>query len=290
MSLVPFDDREGVIWMDGEFIDWKAAKIHILSHGLNYGSVAFEGIRSYDSKPFKVKEHYERLAHSASMLGLELAYTTKEFVDITQDLIKRNNLVNGYIRPLIWRGAETTLISGNGTKVHTAITMWESFGPTINNQRKAGVKMMVSDWRKPAPNASPFSTKASCIYTMATIIKNQAIARGFDDAIILDGKGHLTEASTSNFFAVFGEELHTPIADCFLNGITRQTVIELAKKDGMQVVERKIAPEELASANAAFLTGTAAEVLPVKSIDQYEFDIHNETVARITKLYQEAVK
>lgn len=287
MSIIPFDDRDGTIWMDGEFIDWRDAKIHILSHGLNYGSVAFEGIRSYDSKPFKLMEHYSRLHHSASMLGFELQYTTEVLIDATNELVKRNNLVNGYIRPLIWRGPETTLISGANTKIHTAIAMWEAFGKPLNPNP---MRITISDWRKPAANASPYSTKVTSIYTMATIIKNDAEARGFDDAIILDGKGNITEASTSNFFAVFGDEVHTPIPDCFLNGITRQTVIDLAKRDGIKVVERKMLPSELESANAAFLTGTAAEVKTVKSIDQYEFDIHNQTVEKLKALYQAAVK
>jgi branched-chain amino acid aminotransferase len=283
--VTPFDRREGKIWLNGEFVEWGDAKVHILSHGLNYGSSVFEGIRIYNGRAFKLKEHLERLENSAKTLGLALEFTLDEMMDATNKLISYNNLSSGYIRPLAWRGTETMLISGEGCKINLAIAAWKSFDQTRNEAHAKGVKLCVSEWRKPAPDASPYFTKASCIYTISTIIKNTASAKGFDDAIILDGEGYITEASTSNFFAVFDNELHTPIPDCFLDGITRKTVIELAKANNITVVERKIKPEELVHADAAFLTGTAIEIMPIASINEYNFDVENPLIAKITDLY-----
>ncbi len=284
-STIPFDKRWGKIWFNGKLIEWDEANIPILSHALSYGSSVFEGVRIYNGRAFKLTEHLERLQNSAKTLGLNLEYTVDEMINATNQLISLNNLNSGYIRPLAWRGAETMLISGDVCKTNLAIAACKTFDQARNEARIKGVDLCISDWRKPAPDTSPYFAKASCIYTVATIIKNEATAKGFDDAIILDGAGYITESSTSNFFAVFGNELHTPVADCFLNGITRQTVIELAKANDIIVVERKIKPEELKNADAAFLTGTAIEIMPIASIDGYNFNVQDALVNKIGNLY-----
>lgn len=285
MSIIPFDKREGKIWLNGQYIGWGDAKVHILSHGLNYGSSIFEGIRIYNGRGFKLREHLERFENSAKTLGFNLGFSVDEMCDATNKIIEQNNLTSGYIRPLAWLGSETMLISGEGCRVNVAISAWKSFDQTRDDARLHGVKLCISDWRKPSADASPYFTKAACIYTVATMIKNDATSKGFDDAIILDGAGNITEASTSNFFAVFAGELHTPIPDCFLNGITRQTVIQIAKANDITVVERKIKPEELEHADAAFLTGTAIEIMPIASINEYNFDMQNPLVSKVTDLF-----
>ncbi len=290
MKLVPFDKREGKIWFNGEYVEWADAKVHILSHGLNYGSSVFEGVRIYNGKGFKLKEHLERFGNSARTLGMKLGYTIDEMLEATANLIEQNNLARGYIRPIAWRGPESMLIGGGECKINVAIAAWLVFEDNRDEVRKLGVKLCISDWRKPAPNASPYFTKAASIYTLSTMIKNEAVAKGFDDALILDGDGNVAEASTSNFFAIFGDELHTSVPDCFLDGITRQTVIQIARVNGITVVERKISPSELQIADAAFLTGTAIEIMPIAAITNYSFDVKNPLITRITNLFHDYVR
>lgn len=289
MSAIPFDEREGKIWFNGQYIEWRDAKVHVLSHGLNYGSSIFEGVRIYDGHAFKLREYLERFENSAKALGFSLGFSVDEMFNATNKLIEYNQLISGYIRPLAWRGSETMLIGGEGCKFNVAIAAWKAFEEDRDAAKARGVKLCISDWKKPAADASPYFAKAACIYTVATMIKNNATSKGFDDAIILDGAGNITESSTSNFFAVFAGELHTPIPDCFLNGITRQTVIQIAKANGITVVERKIKPEELARADAAFLTGTAIEIIPIASINEYNFDMQNPLVKKIIDLFHSYV-
>jgi branched-chain amino acid aminotransferase len=288
-NIIPFDKRIGKIWLNGEYVEWQDAKTHILCHGLNYGSSAFEGIKVYNGKPFKLKEHFERFHISAKTLHMNLDFTVQELSKVAKEIVEYNEIESGYIRPLVWRGAENMIIDGRGCRTNVAVTAWKAFITNREEMRSVGIKLCLSSWRKPPAAASPYFTKASCIYTLATIIKNDAINMGFDDAVILDGAGHITESSTSNIFFVFGEELHTPIPDCFLDGITRQTVIELARINGIKVVERKITLEELKAADAAFLTGTATEVMPINCIDDRVFDVKNNLVLKVIKLYQDYV-
>lgn len=283
MEQQSFDNRAGKIWYDGEFEEWKDSKIHILNHGLHYGSSVFEGIRVYDSQAFKLKEHMERLHASAKYLKFEIPYSVNELVEKALELIKKNNVKNGYMRPIAWRGCETMLIGGNGTKIHTAIAVWESFEIGRVTTRERGINMCISSWRKPSADSSPCHSKAASIYTLATIIKIDAQDAGFDDALMLDSADNITEATTSNFFAIINNELHTPIPDCFLNGITRQTIIQVAKAAGIKVYERHIKVEELKKAEACFLTGTAIEIMPVKKIDNLEFNINHTMILKLSE-------
>lgn len=273
MSEQNIEQKDGFIWLDGNIVPWKDAKIHIVTHGLHYGSSVFEGIRVYNGKPFKLEEHMVRFQHSANMIGLEVPHTIKDLMAHSLEQIKLNAISNGYIRPLAWRGTETLLIAGGNPIAHIAIIVWELSDESRKAVQARGAKLTISDWKKPPANSSPYTSKAACIYTMATIVKNQSMKDNFDDAIMLDQDDNIAEASTSNVFFIINNELHTPVPDCFLNGITRQTVIELAKLKGIKVHERKIKLEELRNAQAAFLTGTAAELVPIKSIDEHIFTV-----------------
>lgn len=272
MQQIPFDQRDGYIWFDGEMVDARQAKLHVLSHGLNYGTTVFEGLRIYSGTPFKLREHMERLHHSANVLGFKIPYTVEQLCEEAWNVTRANNLQMGYIRPLAWRGTETMVIDGNGTTIHTAIAAWPTMSHIRSEQRDRGITLTVSNWRKPAANASPYNTKAVSIYTLSSIVKTQANNQGFDDGIMLDSHGNVCEGSTSNIFFIFGQELHTPIPDCFLNGITRQTVITLARELGIKVVERYIKQEEMQKADGCFLTGTAIEIMPISLIDDLQFD------------------
>ncbi len=285
MSSIPFDQREGKIWYNGKVIDWKEAKLHVLTHGLHYGSSIYEGIRVYNYKPFKLKEHMQRLEHSAKCLGFELPYSTNELCDNFLKQIKLNDVENGYGRPAAWRGSETMLIGGEGTKIHMILAVWKSFENKRHELREKGIKLCFSKWKKPNADSSPYSAKCAGIYTLCTIVKNDAVAQGYDDALLLDSRGFITEGTTSNVFFIFGNELHTPIADCFLNGITRQTFIQIAKNIGIKAVERHITKYEALKADAAFLTGTAIEMTPIQSIDGTEYNIMHPLIKRLQDEY-----
>lgn len=285
-----FSDRDGFIWMDGELVNWRDCKIHVLSHGLHYASSAFEGIRIYNNKAFKLKEHIERLFHSAKVLNIKIKYELTDLIKACEIVIANNDIKEGYIRPITWRGTDTMLISGGSEDGHVAIAAWEVFEDKRREMRERGSKLIISSWKKPNPDSSPYTTKASCIYTLATIAKNEASAQGVDDAIMLSSDGYLTEATTANLFLIKNNEIHTPIPDCFLDGITRQTIIELAKNRGISVHERRISQDELSDFDAAFLTGTAIEIMPIKSISNFEFDISHPLIHDLTKDYSELVR
>ncbi len=289
MSIIPFDQRNGYIWVNGEFVEWGNAKIHILTHGLHYGCAVFEGIRVYNYKPFKLHEHQQRLINSAKLLDYTIPYSLRELEVAALEVIKKQNIKNGYLRPVAWLGSETMLISGNNCKVHTAIAGWETFEQKRAAIREVGAKVEISNWRKPPVGCVQHASKASGIYMMATMIKNGASNRGFDDALMLDIYDNITEATTSNFFMISEGKLITPLPDCFLNGITRQTIIMLAREQGIKVIEKYIKLEELKYADAAFFTGTAIEIMPIRAIDVnnklYEFDIKNPILTLLTELY-----
>lgn len=271
MITAPFDDRDGFIWFDGKLTPWRDCKIHVLTHGLHYASSVFEGMRVYNGKVFKLTEHNERFIKSANILGFDLPYKIDELNDATNLIVKTQNITDGYVRPIAWRGSEKMKIYAPGNKIHVAIATW--VWPTYFPEElyKTGIKLCWSDWRRPAPDMAPIAAKAGGLYMICTLSKQKAEDNGFEDAMMLDYRGYLAEATGANFFMFIDGELHTPIADCFLNGITRQTVISMAKELGMKVHERHIKPEELSNATECFLTGTAAEITPVGTIGEYKF-------------------
>ncbi len=278
MSLIPFDDRDGKIWMDGALIEWRDAKIHVLNHGLHYGSSVFEGERCYAGQIFENRAHTERFHRSAELVGFTIPYSVSEIEAAKEAVLKANNITDGYVRPVAWRGSEMMAISAQHNKIHVAIAAWSwpsMFKPEI---KEKGIRLDWAPYKRPSPETEPTAAKAAGLYMICTISKHAAEKNGFDDALMLDYRGYLAEATGANLFLVIDGEIHTPKPDCFLNGITRLTVIELAKKRGITVHERHIAPEELSKVDEVFLTGTAAEITPVGEIAGQKF-----TVGSVTK-------
>ncbi len=271
MAIIPFDDRDGTIWFDGKLIPWRAAKVHVLTHALHYASCVFEGERVYDGAVFKLREHSERLFTSAKLLGFEIPIGLQALEDATRAVVKAQNIADGYVRPLAWRGAEQMGVSAQATKIHVAIAAWEWPAYFSPEARLKGIRMTISKWARPAPNTAPTASKAAGLYMICTLSKHAAEAAGYEDALMLDWRGRIAEATGANVFLVIDGEIHTPTPDCFLDGITRRTVMGLARARQIKVIERAIMPEELATAHEVFLTGTAAEVTPVREIDHYKF-------------------
>ena len=268
---VPFDQLEGQIWMNGEFIPWKDAKIHVLTHGLHYASAVFEGERAYGGRVFKLTEHNQRLHDSAEVMGFKIPYTVAELDAATVELLKRQGFSDAYVRPIAWRGSEMMGVSAQNNKINVAIAIWQ-WGSYFNPAEKLkGIKLDMAEYRRPDPKTAPSKAKAAGLYMICTISKHAAEAKGYADAMMLDYRGRVAEATGANIFFVKDGVIHTPDPDCFLNGITRQTVIELAKRRGIQVIERAIMPEELSTFTECFLTGSAAEVTPVSEIGPYRF-------------------
>jgi len=283
MTLIPFDDRDGVIWFDGAFVPWREAKIHVLTHGLHYGSCVFEGERAYNGNIFKSRQHSERLHKSAELLGFKIPFSVDEIEKAKKELVAKQKIVNGYLRPVAWRGSEIMGVSAQKSKIHLAIAAWDWPSYFSKEMREKGIKLIHARWTRPAPNMAPTASKAAGLYMICTMSKHEAEAQGCQDALMLDYRGYVAEATGANIFFVLNGELHTPIADCFLNGITRQTVIELARGAGIKVIERHIKPEEMKNASEVFLTGSAAEVTPVGEIGELTF-----TVGPITKKLMQA--
>jgi len=273
MSLLPYDQRDGVIWYNGEFVPWKDAKIHILTHGLHYASCVFEGQRIYDKKIFKLEEHTERLINSARLLGFALPYTADEINTACNEVVKRQNLIDGYVRPLAWRGSEMMGVSAQQNSIHMAIAAWEWGAYFDRTELLKGIRLTMSEWRRPAPDTSPCQSKAAGLYMICTLSKHEAEMKGYADALMLDYRGQVAEATGANIFFVKDGALHTPTPDCFLNGITRRTVIGLAQAHGIEVIERAIFPDELEGFEQCFLTGSAAEVTPVSEIGPTRFEV-----------------
>jgi branched-chain amino acid aminotransferase len=283
MSLAPIDDRDGFIWFDGKQVPWRDAKIHVLTHALHYAGAVFEGVRAYGGKVFKLREHTERLIRSAEILNYKIPFTADEIDAACIANLKANNLTDGYLRPVAWRGSEALGVSTHGHTIHLAIACWEwpsYFSPEL---RAKGIKLIISPWARPAPNAAPTTAKASGLYMICTLSKNMAEAQGFSDALMLDWRGQVAETTGTNFFMVKDGQLHTPKIECILNGITRLTVMDLARQMGITVIERAIWPQELKDADEIFITGTAAEVTPVGQIADWTF-----TPGPITKKLSEA--
>ena len=278
MDAIPFDDRDGVIWFDGELIPWRQATIHILSHALHYASSVFEGERSYGGKIFKLTEHSERFQTSAEILGFELPYSVAEIDAACIETCEANGIVDGYVRPVAWRGSEMMGVSAQETRIHVAIAAWAWPSYFSPEARMKGIRLKTSEWRRPSPETAPVKAKAAGLYMICTLSKHAAEAEGYDDCLMLDWRGRVAEATGANIFLVFGDgKLHTPTPDCFLDGITRRTVIDLAAQRGIEVVERIIMPDELKDATEIFLTGTAAEVTPVGEIDGMTYAVGNIT-------------
>lgn len=273
MAPVPFDQLEGYIWMNGEFIRWADAKVHVLTHGLHYASSVFEGERAYGGEIFKLNEHTERLHESARILGFKIPYTVEELNDASRKLLAKQGFQDAYVRPVAWRGSESMGVSAQANKINVAIAIWQwpsYFDPA---QKLKGIRLDLAEYRRPDPRTAPSKSKAAGLYMICTISKHAAEAKGYADALMLDWRGRVAEATGANVFFVKEGVLHTPTPDCFLDGITRRTVIDLAKRRGYEVIERAIMPEELETFEQCFLTGTAAEVTPVAEIGPYRFTV-----------------
>tara|TARA_Y100001970_G_C14007370_1_gene736563 strand:- start:34 stop:921 length:888 start_codon:yes stop_codon:yes gene_type:complete len=290
METIPYDKRSGKLWFNGQTVDWADAKIHVLSHGLHYASCVFEGERVYDGEIFKLNEHTERLFYSAKRMGIDIPYSQEEINSACKKIVNIQKVKNGYVRPVIWRGSEMMAISAQKNKINVAIATWEwgsYFDPKLKLE---GIKLDISSWRRPHPNSIPWDTKAAGLYMICTLSKHEAEKNGFTDALMLDHEGNIAEATGANiFFKDKNNELHTPIPDSFLDGITRRAVIEIAKSKGIKVNERKINPKEMDNFEGCFLTGTAAEVTPVSQISKYNFKVC-KLITELNESYQELVR
>jgi branched-chain amino acid aminotransferase len=267
----PFDRRDGVIWYDGKLVPWAGATLHVLSHGLHYASCVFEGERAYGGAIFRSTAHSERLRRSAELLDFEIPYSVAEIDAAKHQVLERNGQKDAYVRPVAWRGSEMMGVSAQHNKIHLAIATWEwpsYFDPA---QRLKGLRLDLAQYRRPDPATIPAKAKAAGLYMICTISKHQAERKGYADAMMLDWRGLVAECTGANIFFIQDGRIHTPTPDCFLDGITRQTVIELARRRGIEVIERKISPDELTKFSECFITGTAAEVTPVSEIAEWRF-------------------
>jgi branched-chain amino acid aminotransferase len=279
MTIIPFDDRDGWIWMNGEFVPWREAKVHVLTHGLHYGSCVFEGERLYDGEIFKLTPHTKRLFRSAEILEMEIPFTVEEIDAACKETVARMGFENAYVRPVAFRGPEQMGVAGLGTRTHVAIAAWEwpsYFDPEV---KRRGIRMMHAPYARPAPNSAPTEAKAAGLYMICTLSKDAAARAGYSDALMLDYRGYVAEATGANIFFVQDGVVITPLADCFLNGLTRQTVIDLARARGFDVIERHIQPEEMTQFSECFITGSAAEVTPVSEIGDYRFTPGNVSLS-----------
>jgi branched-chain amino acid aminotransferase len=271
MAGVPFDQMKGQIWFNGEFVDWADAKVHVLTHGLHYGSCVFEGERAYGGVIFKSREHSERLHNSAAVLDFKIPFNVDEIEAAKRDVLSVNNFSDAYIRPVAWRGSEMMGVSAQSNKINVAIAAWQWPSYFDPEQRLKGIRLDIADYRRPDPKTAPVKSKAAGLYMICTISKHAAEAKGYADAMMLDWQGRVAECTGANIFFVKDGVIHTPIADCFLDGITRRTAIDLAKARGCEIVERRIMPDEMEGFSECFITGTAAEVTPVSEIGPYSF-------------------
>ena len=288
--MIPYDKRDGKIWYNDQLVDWGDVKLHVLNHGLHYASCVFEGLRVYDERIFKLEEHTSRFFYSAKRMGIEIPYSESEINNACEDTVKIQNVKNGYVRPVAWRGSEMMAISAQQTKIHVAVATWEWGSYFDPNLKLKGIKLNISKWRRPAPNTIPWDTKASGLYMICTLSKHEAEKDGFTDSLMLDHEGNVAEATGANiFFKDKQGNLHTPIPDSFLDGITRRTVIDIAKSKNIKVLERKISPDELDNFEGCFLTGTAAEVTPVSQIQNFKFKVCN-TIVDLSESYQSVVR
>ncbi|EKF17263.1 branched-chain amino acid aminotransferase [Nitratireductor pacificus] len=273
MAAVPFDQLEGFIWLNGEFVKWADAKIHVLTHGLHYASAVFEGERAYDGEIFKLNEHTERLHESARILGFRIPWSVEEINEACTALLAKQGFVDAYVRPIAWRGSEMMGVSAQNNRINLAIAIWQWPSYFDPEQRLKGIRLDIAEYCRPDPRTAPSKSKAAGLYMICTLSKHAAEAKGYADAMMLDWRGQVAEATGANIFFVKDGVIHTPTPDCFLDGITRRTVIDLARRRGIEVVERAIMPDELTGFEQCFLCGTAAEVTPVSEIGPYRFEV-----------------
>jgi branched-chain amino acid aminotransferase len=271
MAILPFDDRDGFIWFDGKMVPWREAKLHVLSHGLHYGSCVFEGERAYGGEIFKSTKHSERFRKSAELLDFEIPFSVDEIDAAKREIVIKNGKPDCYVRPVAWRGSEMMAVAAQHATIHVAIASWEWPSMFDMEARMRGIRLDIAEFRRPDPRTAPCRSKAAGLYMICTISKHKAERRGYADALMLDWQGRVAECTGANVFFTRDGAIHTPIADCFLDGLTRQTAIDLARKRGMEVIERRIMPEELATFNECFITGSAAEVTPVAEIGPHQF-------------------
>ena len=279
MALVPFDDRDGWIWMDGAFIPWRDAKIHVLTHGLHYASCVFEGQRIYEGNVYALGRHTARLFNSARILDMKIPFTEDEVTAACKETAERAGLPDAYMRPVVWRGSEQMSVPAQNARIHTAVAVWPWPSYFDPETKWRGIRLDHAIYRRPAPETIPWQAKAAGLYMICTLSKHAAEAKGYQDALMLDWRGYVAEGTGANIFFVRDGALHTPTPDCFLNGITRQTVIGLARDAGIEVIERHIKPEELPTFNECFLTGSAAEVTPVSEIGEHRFTPGNVSLS-----------
>jgi len=282
-----YDDRDGFIWLDGKMVPWREANVHILTHALHYASSVFEGQRAYNGEIFALTKHSERLVNSARLLGFELPWSVAEIDQACRDTLAANKLTDAYVRPVAWRGSEQMGVAAQRTKAHMAVAVWE-WGAYFG-ELKGGIRLDIAKWRRPAPYTAPVHAKAAGLYMIATMSKHDAADKGFDDALMFDWRGQVAEATGANAFFVKEGKLFTPTPDCFLSGITRATVIELAQARGIEVIERAIWPDELESFEQFFLTGSAAEITPVASAGPWNFE-YGELTKTLMKDYSNRVR
>jgi branched-chain amino acid aminotransferase len=271
MAGIPMDQRDGWIWYDGKLVPWQDAKIHVLTHGLHYASCVFEGQRAYGGEVFKLREHTNRLIQSGKILDFTIPYSADQIDEACRQVLESNNLTDAYVRPVAWRGSETISVPARDNSVHLAIAAWVWPSYFTMEERLKGIRLQWSKWKRPSPETIPCTAKAAGLYMICTLSKHAAMDAGFADALMLDYRGLVAEATGANVFFIKGDEIHTPTPDCFLNGITRQTLIQLAREKGLKVIERHIKPEELSDFEECFLTGTAAEVTPVSEVGEFRF-------------------
>ena len=273
-----FNNRDGWIWLNGSFISWRNATSHIINQGLHYASTVFEGERAYKGKIFKSKEHTKRLFNSAKIIGMTIPFSEDEITLAKEELVKKMNYADCYVRPVVWRGSQQMGLSTNNADIHVAIAAWDDWHSYFSKEdRLKGLKLITSPWKRPAPDTAPFEAKASGPYIICTMSKQFAEERGYNDALMLDYRGYVAEGTGANIFFIKDQNIYTPIPDCFLNGITRQTVIELVKDKNFNLIEKHILPNEINQYDEAFLTGTAAEITPIKSIDRIAYNVGNNT-------------
>jgi branched-chain amino acid aminotransferase len=271
MAGISFDQRDGWIWFNGEIVPWKEAKVHVLTHGLHYGSSVFEGERAYDGVIFKTTEHSIRFRKSAEIMDFEIPFSVEELNAAKDKVVALNGGGDQYVRPVAWRGSEMMAVSAQNNKIHVAIATWAWPSMFDPETKMKGIKLDIAEYRRPDPACAPVHAKAAGLYMICTISKHKAEKKGYADAMMLDWQGRVAECTGANIFFTRDGTIHTPIADCFLNGITRQTVIALAKEQGLEIIERRIMPEELSTFNECFIVGSAAEVTPVAEIGPYSF-------------------
>ncbi len=289
MAIIPFDDRDGVIWMDGKVIPWRDAKIHVLTHGLHYGSCVFEGERAYGGQIFKTTEHSQRFHASAALMDFEIPYSVEELNAAKDEVVRLNGGGDQYVRPVAWRGSEMMAVAAQHSTIHVAIATWVWPSMFDIEAKMKGIRIDIAEYRRPDPLCAPVHAKAAGLYMICTISKHKAEKNGYADAMMLDWQGRVAECTGANIFFIKDGAIHTPIADCFLNGLTRQTVIAIARTQGMEVIERRIMPEELSSFNECFIVGSAAEVTPVSEVGPYRFTPGNMSRA-LVEAYADAVR